>query len=457
MNKDDIKKYCVISFLWERNLYWFKPKLHFDFRFAILDFRIWCGGSRWTDKMTFKNSLGFHSATRRTAPPTGGRCWRRKFLLGSNQRFFYELIKPVLYLILPLILLVESSFGQIWLDARSDSLIKTGIELSIQHDYSQAESIFRKLIEAYPDHPIGYFFMAATLQSKMMDYESDRWSKDFHRYIRLAIDTAESSNNRDLWAMFYHGSALCYLAFYEGRNGDYLKAINHGFSGIAILKKIVKIAPEFHDAYFGIGSYQYWRSQKTRLLNWLPLISDDRAEGIELVRRTVEHSRYTRYVAMNELIWILLDAGQADDAYQWALHGLKQFPQSRFFLWGAAKSAFALEDYSSAAAHFQHLLAAIVNSSMDNDYNEFLCRLKLAQCFEKLGQTVKASQQIARIESLPLSVELQNRLKKQRGELSQLKSRLANGAAIASPLDSSVTEHQFANKQRRQQPRQIAN
>ncbi|MDZ7264214.1 MAG: hypothetical protein ONB16_06485, partial [candidate division KSB1 bacterium] len=201
--------------------------------------------------MTLKNSVGFHFSG-------------RKFFFGSSQPFIFNSITPVLCLILPLIFVVESAFGQIWLDARTDSLIQTGIELSIQHDYPQAESIFHKLIEAYPDHPVGYLFMAATLQSKMMDYETERWSEDFQRYIRLAIDTAENSKSQDLWAMFYHGSALCYLAFYEGRNGDYLKAINHGFSGIAILNRIVKIDPEFHDAYFGIGSYQYWRSQKTR-------------------------------------------------------------------------------------------------------------------------------------------------------------------------------------------------
>ncbi len=359
---------------------------------------------------------------------------------------------PFWHFIASMLFVVELSLGQTWLDAKTDSLIQKGIELSIQHDYSQAESIFKQLIADHSDHPVGYFFMAATIQSKMMDYESDRWSKDFHRYIKLAIDVAEnnSSQGQNLWSMFYHGSALCYLAFYEGRKGDYLKAINHGFSGIAILKKIVKSDPEFHDAYFGIGSYQYWRSQKTRMLNWLPLISDDRSEGIELVQRTVEHGRYTRYVAMNELIWILLDAGRAAEAYAWALSGLKQFPQSRFFLWGAAKSAFAMQDYSAAAVHFQRLLASIVNSQTDNDYNEFLCRLKLAQCYEKLGELNQASQQLAAIESLPLTAELQNKLKKQRGELSQLKSRLPKLAQIESPIDSSVAEHQLADKQRSQ-------
>lgn len=402
-------------------------------------------------KVTIKMSVGFHSAIGRTAYR---RFAGRECFLNSNQGITFKSFRPILFSILPVLFFATSSLAQTWLEAKTDSLIQQGIRLSIHHDYSQAEQIFQQLIENHPDHPVGYFFMAATIQSKMMDYESEQWSRDFQRYIRLAIDAAErkaaTSPEHDLWSLFYHGSALCYLALYEGRNGDYLKALSHGLSGISILKKIITIDPQFHDAYFGIGSYQYWRSQKTRLINWLPLVSDDRAEGILKVRQAIRQGKYTQYAAMNELIWILLDAGQADEAYAWALQGLEQFPQSRFFLWGAAKSALALESYSAAATHFQQLLASIINSPTDNDYNEYLCRLKLAQCYEKLGQLAETSQQIAAIEALSLSTELQGKLKKHRGELLQLKARMAALAPIASPNDSLVAKHQFADKQRGQ-------
>ncbi len=346
---------------------------------------------------------------------------------------------------------VESAIGQSWLDTKTDSLIRSGIASSIQHDYLNAESVFQRLIEDFPDHPVGYFFMAATIQSKMLDYESDQWSQDFYRYIRLAIDSAKKNEvelrAHDLWSSFFHGSALCYLAFYEGRKGDYLKAVSHGLSGISILKKINKIDPQFHDAGFGIGSYKYWRSQKTKFLNWLPLVSDDREEGIELVREAVEHGEYTKCAAMNELIWILLDAGKAEEAYGWALKGLEKFPQSRFFLWGASKTSFALEDYSASATHFGHLLDSIIDAPFDNCYNEYLCRLKLAQCFEKLDRLADALAQIQMIESLPLSAEIEKKLTKQRKELSQLKTKLTFIVKREYPADSSITKYDLADKQ----------
>ena len=360
----------------------------------------------------------------------------------------------LLYLLSLSFLFVESSFGQGCFEVKTESLIQSGIELSTQHDYAKAESNFQQLIDDYPDHPVGYFFMAATIQAKMMDYESDQWSQDFYRYIRLAIDCAEKKEvekkEKNLLSIFYHGSALCYLAFYEGRNGDFLKAVSHGLSGISMLKKIKKIDPEFHDASFAIGSYKYWRSQKTKFLSWLPLISDERTEGIEMVRRAVDNGKYIRYAAMNELTWILLDAGNADEAYSWALKGLEKFPQSRFFLWGAAKSAVTVENYSAAVPLFQKLLDSIIQAPFDNYYNEYICRIKLAQCFEKLGRFAEASVQIIYVESLPLSPGINKKLKKQHKELSQLKKKLSFIAKIECPLDSLSTEYDFANKQRSQ-------
>jgi len=340
------------------------------------------------------------------------------------------------YLIFFILLFFELTQGQTCVEGKNDSLIQSGIKFSIQHDYHQAEAIFQQIIEDYPDHPIGYFFMAATIQSKMMDYESDQWNQDFYRYIQLAIHYAKNNRLDEKkdnipWTMFYHGSALCYLAFHEGRNGDYFKAIHHGLSGISILNQITKRHPEFYDAYFGIGSYKYWRSQKTKFLNWLPILSDERQEGIAMVQQAVEKGTYTRYAAINELIWILLDSGRADRAYSWALKGLEKFPQSRFFLWGAAKSAFALDDHSNAAIHFQQLLTSIMNTPCDNYYNEFICRVKLAQCYAKLGKYSAASCQIGILHSLPLSPELEKRLKKQQKQLSRLKKKLSFVASLS--------------------------
>ena len=177
---------------------------------------------------------------------------------------------------------------------QNDSLIQYAIELSIQHKYPLAEEILQNIIKNSPGHPEGYFFMAATIQSKMMDFETDIWDDDFFNYIKLTIKLADEKLKQpeltDNNIQYYKGSARCYLAFFEGRKGKYLSAIRHIYSGISILKKVINIDPSLTDAYFGIGSYNYWRSRVTRFINWLPLISDKRESGILMVKKAIRET-----------------------------------------------------------------------------------------------------------------------------------------------------------------------
>ncbi len=356
-------------------------------------------------------------------------------------------IRSTIVLGLVLFLMVNSFellFGQTAQSSKTDSLIQQGIEYSIVHDYGKAEAIFQQIIKENPEHPVGYFFMAATIQSKMMDFETENWEQDFFENIEITIRLAKEQQGMqpevDPFFMFYRGSALCYLAFYESRKGQYLDAVRHGLAGISILKKVVVMDPEFYDAYFGIGSYKYWRSQVTKYLNWLPIIADERKEGIRLVQQAVEQGQFTRFAAMNELIWILMDRNRPEDAYYWAMQGITKFPQSRFFLWGMAKSAYALGKYSEAINYYQHLLFSISSDSFNNHYNEFICRVHLAQSFEKLERYTEANEQINILESLTLSPDIESKLKKQRKQLAHLKKSLSLIAEHSQPAEYFVTK-----------------
>ena len=309
-----------------------------------------------------------------------------------------------------------------------DSLIQKGIELAIQHDYKNAEKIFQQIIDNYPQQPEGYFFMAATIQSKMMDFETKKWDTEFFNYINLTLKLAHTnihkSSNKNYWAKVYKGSALSYLAFVEGRRGKYLAAIRHGFMGISLLKKISQIQSEVYDVFFGIGSYNYWRSRMTRSINWLPIISDQRENGIRMIKKAINKGRFTRYAALNEIIWILIDAGKPEEAFEYAQQGLAKFPQSRFFLWGAAKSASAQKNYPAAIFYFQQILNSITKSHFNNYYNEFICRLNLTKCYIETSRLTEADNQIKILNSLKIATKIQKRLKKQKKRLRQIEKMI---------------------------------
>jgi hypothetical protein len=284
------------------------------------------------------------------------------------------------------------------------------------------------LIEKNIEDPQGYFFMAATFQAQMIDFESDNWEKDFYQYINLTIKKADElmsdKAEKTQWPQFYKGSALLYLAFVDGRKGKYLPAIHHGLAGISLLKKVAEKQPDFAEANFGVGSYNYWRSRITRLINWLPLISDERESGIQMVKQASATGKFTRYAALNELIWILIDAGKPDEALAYAQTGLEKFPQSRFFLWGAAKSACANEKFDLAIFYFNKILDSILNEDNNNHYNEFICRLNLTHCYLTTSKHDEATQQMNSLKSLQLDLEIHKKLKKQKKRLAELEKDL---------------------------------
>ena len=300
------------------------------------------------------------------------------------------------------------------LSASPDSLVCYGIEKSIEQDYSAAESLFTDLIARNPADPQYYFFLAAVIQTKMMDFESLRWETEFLTMLSLTENKARAlltADPENAWGHFYLGSAYSYRAFYEGRSKSYMAAIRHARLGIKSLKQAIQLDSTLYDAYFGLGSYKYWRSRVTRYLNWLPLLRDERDEGIRLVKIAAARGRYTRWAALNQLTWILIDYGRVSDALTWAKQGLNRFPASRFFLWGNAKCYFNLHQYRQAQHFYEQILNSVLQESLNNHYNEIICYLKLAQCHYHQREFTTAMAYCERVFQTDVTLDIRGRLK----------------------------------------------
>ncbi|MDZ7261804.1 MAG: hypothetical protein ONB05_06840 [candidate division KSB1 bacterium] len=311
-----------------------------------------------------------------------------------------------------LILLTPVSFAQTDPRSRIDSLILQSIELTIEQKYDEAQAKAQEAINMDKDNPIGYLFQAASLQSMMMDYESLQWKEQFDSLLNMALDVARRWIKKDqdpAWGHFCSGSALCYKAFFLGREKEYFSALHHCLKGVAHLERALSLDSTLYDAYLGIGSYKYWRSRKTRILNWLPFIKDERLEGIDLVRRTVEKGMFSRYAAINGLAWMLMDAGRIQEAINIANLGHEKFPESRFFLWCLAQGYFKLKDYRKANHYYQQILSSLLKEPYNNHYNEIICRYKIAYGHFQLEQYAQAVAQCDTILALKLDNEISHR------------------------------------------------
>lgn len=345
-------------------------------------------------------------------------------LLSEGKIMFPRMPKALYFLIISLC-------SSTWLFAQSqlpnllDSLLLRSVEFTIQQNYEQAELIGIDIIKLYPEHPLGYLFMAATLQSKMLDYETDLFKDKFFNYLDQAENLAEKAIKHDPdnpMNHFYSGSTHCYRAFYAGKQNQILQAYWHVSNGIQALEQATRLDSTIYDAYLGIGSYLFWKSQKMQFLNWLPLIKDERTKGIDLIQKTIAKGKYSQFAAINALAWIYIELKQYDKAIELATTGEKCFPQSRYFKWCLAEAFFRSKNYTQAINYFHTILSSIADEKFNNHYNEVVCHQKLAESYFNLVQYDMALFHCQKIDLIHLDNDVQKRLKKKLEKVARLKN-----------------------------------
>jgi len=304
--------------------------------------------------------------------------------------------------------------GQSALGPEAEVLIRRGIDHTIMARFDSAFADFETLQARYPAHPVGWFYEAATLQSMMMDYETDRWRAAFY----AAADSAErrarallEHNEDDAWAQFYLGSTLSYKGLFQAKNGKVVGGFVSAKKGLRHLRRAVELDSTLADAYLGLGSYDYWSGVYYKYLRFLPWIKDEREKGIAQIKKAIAASHFSYWISVNTLGWIAYnqkDYAQAIECFQ---RGLAHYPESRFFLWGLADTYFKMKDYKGAIGAYSRLLASVEAAPVNNGYNAALCQVRLAHCFQVSGQQERAFQLAESMLSQPYDKSVKKRLK----------------------------------------------
>ena len=294
-------------------------------------------------------------------------------------------MKNKLYLIIFILPVLVCVFSQPPpFPAEVDSLILHAIDLTFHSQFDSAMISFQQLVTLYPDHPVGYFYQTATLQSKMMDYETYIWEQDFFDLADRAFDVGQArldSGDTNPWIHYYMGSVHVYKGLYKAKSGALVPGFVNAKKGFGCLKKAVELDSTLYDAYLGIGSYDYWSGKLYKYLKWLPWISDERKNGVRFIKQAMHLGKYSYWMGLNNLAWIEYDQKNYHNAIQHFQEGLKKYPGSRFFLWGLADTHYKNKTYEQAAAIYENLLDQIQNMPYNNGYNEILCRFKMVRAY----------------------------------------------------------------------------
>ena len=296
--------------------------------------------------------------------------------------------------------------------AKIESLVQQAISLAIEQKYDKALGRADSVVKLAPEEPIGYFFQAAVLQARMLDYGMLDDEKAFFSATGISRKLAEKKlrqNVKDAWAHFFLGSALGYEAFFLGKKKRYFEAFRTGWQSIQHLEAALKHDPELYDAYLGIGTYKYYRSKMSKSLAWLPFVDDERAEGIRMIRQAMANGRYSRSAAINGLSWVLMDEERSQEALALVDSALAIYPDSRFFLWAAAAAAYRVERYDQAAAYYSQILRSLQDENVLSPYIELVCRTRLARTYQVANKMENACQELQRIDAIELSKDDRSR------------------------------------------------
>ena len=270
--------------------------------------------------------------------------------------------------------------------------INEGIDFTINNKFTQAIELFQNELNKRPDDYRIYFYLAAAYNSKMVHFENWEDQDNFQNAIDQTIQIIEKnlknpqnvtdSLRADL--LFYLGSAYGYQAYFEGQIGQWFPALSHGIKSSKLLNEAIEIDSSLYDAYLGIGTYKYWRYSKLKFISWLPFIPDDREEGIEMIKTAVMKSRYSKYLAMHQLVYILLDFNRMEEAVQYAEKLKQKYPDSQFMWWAVAHAYFKNNNYEKAEKAYLKLMQLIELDKNKNPSHLLNCKLKLALIYKRM-------------------------------------------------------------------------
>ena len=230
-----------------------------------------------------------------------------------------------------------------------------------------------------------HFARAALYQAQMMAAESDFLKGEYFDILdSLETDAKGMLADADDSAMAYCylGHAFALRSLYHGRAGHFFRALKDGLAARKAYGRGYKIDPGFHDLALGLGSYRYWKSVKTKAINWTPLFKNEKQNGIELLRLAADSSEISADAAKTALIWVYINEKMFGRAIELALEMNRRYPRGLTFLWALGEAYFKAGDCRSAVDVYGTILGRL-QTNPGNYYNIIEASYYLSECYRR--------------------------------------------------------------------------
>lgn len=227
--------------------------------------------------------------------------------------------------------------------AKLDSLILQGKEHFYRFNISKAQQTFDIAIQEYPNYPHGYFYQAyLTLIIFSQDMMNDSLAKVLDEQINISVDKANEYKKdvsqesddlaRQVDAEFHLGVSYGLKAINAVVDRNYFGGYWSGRKAKNHLENVVELAPDYNDAYLGLGIFHYYVDLLPGILKFFAGIlgfDGDKARGRNEVLLTSQNGHYFKVEAKltHTIIRYFLE-GEKRQSLQEFLELYKQYPSN---------------------------------------------------------------------------------------------------------------------------------
>jgi tetratricopeptide (TPR) repeat protein len=241
------------------------------------------------------------------------------------------------------------------------------LDLIYNMEFDEALRAAQHLIDLAPAHPAGYFYRAATYwQRRLITHDPHQRAillSQFQESTQRARTMAEHlPEAQAAEAAFYLGAVYGMQARMHFAEQQYIRALLAAKQGSAYLQQCVARAPDWYDAYAGLGTYQYvlsrvpgvWRSIVQQLIG----IPGDRNKGLQALEQARTAGRLSVPEASSLLakIYVLPAEEQYDKAYVILENLVQRYPHNSDYRYRLALVCAHLEMWERARQVSQQLI-----------------------------------------------------------------------------------------------------
>ena len=265
-------------------------------------------------------------------------------------------------------------------------------------DYKGLHGVLEQVKTQYPDSgvaPVGRALMWQVLMLENFDFKYERQYKNSFDIAVQDLERASVQAGNDAWENFLMGAILGVDAIHELRKEDFLDAINQGYEAMKFIDMAKRQAPYFVDSQLGDGLWLYWRSLIASNVPGVPIFTDERAKGIEMMQLAERESVFLRPASSHALVYTWIEERKMKTALMTAQHLQDSYPNNVINLQVLGRVQMYQKQYKNSEKSFQRVLLLSPKNQRSHFY--------LARLYMRMKEYPKAESHIDRYLKFDLS------------------------------------------------------